>query len=198
MNHFIKENWFKIGTVLLVLIAACAVSYYYLGFKPQQDEAVLQQQAATQNQAQVQKTQDATLFNEKLACENMRSKVDSEIKTYNASQQLKYGCYATDPCGSYISNEQLYTLFYAPSLDTCIDVVISRDFFQATSSLVTNDESYGFNDAFTGEYKDWIDTIKHGEPYFEFWEVLQKIDQYQSTSTFQINPGVPPDRSAPQ
>jgi hypothetical protein len=77
-------------------------------------------------------------------------------------------------------------------------VVISRDFFQATSSLVTNDESYGFNDAFTGEYKDWIDTIKHGEPYFEFWEVLQKIDQYQSTSTFQINPGVPPDRSAPQ
>jgi predicted negative regulator of RcsB-dependent stress response len=56
MKHFIKENWFKIGILILLVVAAGSASYYYLGFKPQQDEAVLQQQAATQNQAEAQAT----------------------------------------------------------------------------------------------------------------------------------------------
>jgi hypothetical protein len=54
MKKFIMENWFKGGILLLVLIMACSVSYYYLIFIPQQDKAVLQQQVSAQNEAQAQ------------------------------------------------------------------------------------------------------------------------------------------------
>ncbi len=59
MEHFIKANWFKVGVLLLVLIAASSVSYYYLVSKPEQDKAVLQQQTSTQDQAQAQATAQA-------------------------------------------------------------------------------------------------------------------------------------------
>lgn len=88
MEHFIRANWFKIGVLLLVLIAACSVSYYYLVSKPAQDEAALQQQTSAQAQATSQAQQFQSCLDsaqQAFAASTVQlcQQLESEMRNYN-------------------------------------------------------------------------------------------------------------------
>ena len=40
MKTFIKENWFKIGILFLIILSGCVLSYYLMVFEPAKDEAI--------------------------------------------------------------------------------------------------------------------------------------------------------------
>ena len=123
-----------------------------------------------------------------LSCSKMQSNVIQAVDEYNQSQKLEWkrgG--ATYGPGSYINLKKFYKVLYSPGLDTCIAVVIDQSFLQEGKILTIYEESYSFYDASTYEYKDWIDTVKHGSPYLTMEDVSRKIRRFETSISSPIN-----------
>jgi uncharacterized protein (UPF0333 family) len=110
MGKILKENWFRGGILLLVLVMACSISYYYLIFIPQQDRSILQQAqlaATIQAQAAAAKEQQLTqcLNN---ANQNFVDNVNAECKLlgYTQTQASNSQCFVPINAEQNIVSEQ--------------------------------------------------------------------------------------------
>jgi hypothetical protein len=58
MKDFVKENWFKLGTLFLFAVIAVSATWYYLTFRPHQDQVILQGGTTAQMINKAQQLQD--------------------------------------------------------------------------------------------------------------------------------------------
>lgn len=56
MKNFIKDNWFKLIIVIILVFVGSSTIYYFVVSKPGQDKTALQQQISAQDQAEAQAT----------------------------------------------------------------------------------------------------------------------------------------------
>lgn len=90
---FIKENWFKIGILFILLLSVVLVgSMIFLPVIGQQKLDL------------VQKNQKDDLFNKNLECQKLRSTTEKIFKSYDI----------------YSSGGSLIELFYSPLLNSCV------------------------------------------------------------------------------
>ncbi|MDE1919310.1 MAG: hypothetical protein KGH56_01280 [Patescibacteria group bacterium] len=121
-------------------------------------------------------------------CEGLQPNVTKAVDDYNKSQKLKWSDGgATFGPGNYLYQKELYKVLYSPGLSECIAVVIDETLLQEGKKLTVYEESYGFYDATTYEYKDWIDVIKHSRPYYSMADVAQKIHKYETATSSPVD-----------
>ncbi|MBI3589523.1 MAG: hypothetical protein HY093_03900 [Candidatus Liptonbacteria bacterium] len=99
MKNFIKGNWFKLIIVIVLLVVGSSAIYYYFVFRPQQDEAALQQQTSTQTQVEAQAAAQATAKKQQL-----KNCVDAAHQEYVDQGQSK--CEAAGYTQAQIDNKQ--------------------------------------------------------------------------------------------
>ena len=148
--------------------------FYAVGYYKHQSQpvAVQVQPASPQNAADT--------FTKKEECSNLKTSVTQEVNRYNLSQHVQSSPGGTTfSAGDYLNHEQLYQIFYSSTLDTCVKVIISQSLLKTTSGYTVYEESYDLYDALTGQYKDYVDTVKHGSPYGDLNSVDKKLAQYQ-------------------
>ena len=69
MNKFIKENWFKLGILIIASFLAISWSYYSLIFIPEKEQARLELQAEKE-QAALELQREKMLATEQVRAEN--------------------------------------------------------------------------------------------------------------------------------
>ncbi len=119
-------------------------------------------------------------FSKKEECSNLQTAAQQEVNRYNLSQQPQYssGGVTFGP-GTYLNHEEFYQLFYSSKLNTCIKVIISQSLLKTDTGYTTYEEGYNLYDAFSDQYIDYVDTVKHGAP-FDGLDVLdKKLDEYR-------------------
>jgi type II secretory pathway pseudopilin PulG len=89
MNTFIKDNWFKIGILVVLVIIALSTAYYFVIFVPQKEKARIEQAKQEQLSSQLKEQQDnkntqlnMTLLDDCLArAQNEHDDIDQLIYT---------------------------------------------------------------------------------------------------------------------
>lgn len=120
-------------------------------------------------------------FNKKISCAELQSSVKNQVNNYNLSQQPKFSeAGTTYQAGTYLYHQIFYEVLYSPKVDSCVDIIISQTLKQTDSGYKVHEESYIFQDALSNRDLDYIDTIKHGSPYYTIDEVNKKISEYES------------------
>ena len=79
MNTFIKDNWFKLGIIIILSIAVLSVAYYFVIFIPQKEGAKTEQQ----KQEQLIKDQEKELEQQE-KCREAGTKAYNDYKRNNS------------------------------------------------------------------------------------------------------------------
>ncbi|MFH1661800.1 MAG: hypothetical protein ABIA02_01770 [Candidatus Falkowbacteria bacterium] len=147
IKKFAKENWFKLGLLLLVGILMLAISYYFVVEIPRT------------NKVQEERLAEKTLFDEKVQCanevDNLRNRIPEVRRDFELIEAHFNENFNT--CYAYVLDSNSDTAFY-----------IVYDVFKATEVLqfaVTfGDETKVYGPAGIDEFSD-IDIAAHDLMY---------------------------------
>ena len=129
MKNFLNENWFKVGLLIILLIAACSFGYDQIEYLPSKNKAVAE---AETNASNVQNSMDCGRYTKNLFSDEMSSKSTQSLRPelpsyeshYNSTLQKCFGLisYTFPTINSKISfnSFELYDVYDNNLVDSCL------------------------------------------------------------------------------
>lgn len=159
MNTFLKDNWFKLGIIIILLIAALSVAYYFVVFIPQKERAKTEQQ----KQEQLVRDQEKDLEQQ----ENCREAGTKAYSDHKRNNPLSAG-YFFDP--EFYFNKTLQLCLYSGgySQNNYWERWVKNSFTDATIIM-----TYNFTDGVI-DFNKPVDeaTTKRIESFWDKYEEL--------------------------
>lgn len=85
MKNFIKENWFKLGILIILLLVLFVLSYYFIFFLPQKEQARLNHE----KRVEIERIYNQGLVDEYQASKEQQNKISLDICLENADNNYQ-------------------------------------------------------------------------------------------------------------